>query len=135
MKHEEKYYIWSGNSIGGCPLEEASEQERIPSIIGFIVWCCPTSRVFIIKLWFSIWFHRYCVVIVFRYLWIYCDILYSYFWFLTIGIRALSLAGDCGQLFFIFADFFFSEKKKEDRDISEIFSIFLCKICRKGLYI
>jgi hypothetical protein len=46
MRHEEKYCIWSGSSIGGCPLEEASEQERIPSIIGSIVWCCPTSRVF-----------------------------------------------------------------------------------------
>jgi hypothetical protein len=45
MRHEEKYCIWSGSSIGGCPLEEASEQERIPSIIGSIVWCCPTSRV------------------------------------------------------------------------------------------
>jgi hypothetical protein len=44
MRHEEKYCIWSGSSIGGCPLEEASEQERIPSIIGSIVWCCPTSR-------------------------------------------------------------------------------------------
>jgi hypothetical protein len=83
MRHEEKYCIWSGSSIGGCPLEEASEQERIPSIIGSIVWCCPTSRVSIIKLWFSIWFHRSCVVIVFRYLWIYCDILYSGIWFLT----------------------------------------------------
>jgi len=45
MRHEEKYCIWSGSSIGGCPLEEASEQERIPSIIGSIVWCCPTLRV------------------------------------------------------------------------------------------
>jgi len=45
MGHEEKYCVWSGRSIGGCPLEEASEQERIPSIIGSIVWCCPTSRV------------------------------------------------------------------------------------------
>jgi hypothetical protein len=33
MRYEEKYYIWSDSSIGGCPLEEASEQERIPSII------------------------------------------------------------------------------------------------------
>jgi hypothetical protein len=33
MGHEENYYIWSGSSIGGCLLEEASEQERIPSII------------------------------------------------------------------------------------------------------
>jgi hypothetical protein len=37
MGYEEKYCIWSGISIGGCPLEEASEQERIPSIIGSIV--------------------------------------------------------------------------------------------------
>jgi hypothetical protein len=33
MRHEKKYCIWSGSAIGGCPLEEASEQERIPSII------------------------------------------------------------------------------------------------------
>jgi hypothetical protein len=37
MRYEEKYCVWSGSSIGGCPLEEASEQERIPSIIGSIV--------------------------------------------------------------------------------------------------
>jgi hypothetical protein len=37
----------AGSSIGGFPLEEASEQERIPSIIGSIVWCFPTSRVLI----------------------------------------------------------------------------------------
>jgi hypothetical protein len=59
MGHE-NYCIWSGSSIGGCPLEETSEQERIPSIIGSIigsiVWCCPTSRVSIIMLWFSILF-------------------------------------------------------------------------------
>jgi hypothetical protein len=29
MRHEENYCIWSSSSIGGCPLEEASEQERI----------------------------------------------------------------------------------------------------------
>jgi hypothetical protein len=45
MRHEEKYFIWSGSSIEGFPLEETSEHERIPSIIGSIVWCCPTSRV------------------------------------------------------------------------------------------
>jgi hypothetical protein len=33
MRYEEKYFIWSSSSIGGCPLEEASEEERIPSII------------------------------------------------------------------------------------------------------
>jgi hypothetical protein len=116
--------LWSGSSIGGCPLEEASEQERIPSIIVSIVWCCPTSRVSIIKLWFFIWFHRSCVVIVFRYLWIYCDILYSGIWFLTIGIRALSLAGVVGNYFY-FCRFFFSEQKKEGRDILEVFGTFL----------
>jgi hypothetical protein len=132
MRHEEKYCIWSGSSIGGCPLEEASEQERIPSIIGSIVWCCPTSRVSIIKLWFSIWFHISCVVIVFRYLWIYCDILYSGIWFLTSGIRALSLARHCGQIFFIFADFFFGEEKRGPRN-SQKFSVYFCeKFVEKG---
>jgi hypothetical protein len=43
--HEENYSIWSSNTIGGFPLEEASEHERISSIIGFIVWRCPTLRV------------------------------------------------------------------------------------------
>jgi hypothetical protein len=47
MGYEEKYCIWSDISIGGSPLEEASEQEMIPSIIGSIVWCFPTSRVLI----------------------------------------------------------------------------------------
>jgi hypothetical protein len=45
MGYEEKYCIWSGSSIRGYPLEEASEQERIPSIIGSIVWCSPTCKV------------------------------------------------------------------------------------------
>jgi hypothetical protein len=39
MGHEDNYCIVSCSSIGGCPLEEKSEQERIPSIIGSIVWC------------------------------------------------------------------------------------------------
>jgi hypothetical protein len=76
MGYEGKYCIWCGSSLGGIPLEEESEQERISSIIGSIVWCFPTSRVSIKKWWFSIWFHISYVVIVFRYLWIYCDILY-----------------------------------------------------------
>jgi len=33
MGYEEKYCIVSGRSIGGFPLEETSEQERITSII------------------------------------------------------------------------------------------------------
>jgi hypothetical protein len=47
MGYEEKYFIVSGISIGGFPLEEESEHERIPSIIGSTVWCFPTSRVFL----------------------------------------------------------------------------------------
>jgi hypothetical protein len=125
MRHEEKYCIWSGSSIGGCPLEEASEQERIPSIIGSIVWCCPTSRVYIIKLWFSIWFHISCVVIVFRYLWIYFDILYSGLWFLTIGIRALSLAGVVGN-YFLFLQIFFRRRKKRAVTFQK-FSVYFCE--------
>jgi hypothetical protein len=54
------------------------------------------------------------VVIIFVYL----------FRFLTSGIRALSLGRHCGQIFFIFADFF-SEKKKEGREILEVFGIFI----------
>jgi hypothetical protein len=129
MRHEEKYCIWSGSSIGGCPLEEASEQERIPSIIGSIVWCCPTSRVFSIS----------CVHVMVNGLWfilgiieVYLQIWYRY---LTSGIRALSLGIQLWATIFYFCRFFFSEKKKEGRDIPDIFSIFMCKICRKGLYI
>jgi hypothetical protein len=38
----------------------------------------------IINWWFSILFHISCVVIVFKYLWYYCSILYSDLWNLTI---------------------------------------------------
>jgi hypothetical protein len=47
-------------------------------------------------------------------------------WYLTSGIRALSLAELWAKFFFfIFADFFFSEKKKEGRDIPEIYVYFV----------
>jgi hypothetical protein len=36
-------------------------------------------------------------------------------WFLTSGIRALSLAGVVGKYFFIFADFFFGAEKRGPR--------------------
>jgi hypothetical protein len=45
MGHEENYFNVIYISIGGCPLEEASEEERIPSITRSIVWCFPTLRV------------------------------------------------------------------------------------------
>jgi hypothetical protein len=38
------------------------------------------------------------------------------------------LGRQCGQIFFIFADFFFREEKKEGRDIPEIFGIFCEKL-------
>jgi hypothetical protein len=58
MRHEEKYFIWSGSSIGGWPLEEASEQERIPSIIGvgaalvffFIIFTLHNFQIFILEI-------------------------------------------------------------------------------------
>jgi hypothetical protein len=45
------------------------------------------------------------------------------YWFLTSGIRALSLAGVVGK-YFLFLQIFFSEQKKEGRDIIEVFGIF-----------
>jgi hypothetical protein len=36
------------SSIGGCPLEEASDEEWIPSLKGSIVWCFPNLRVLVI---------------------------------------------------------------------------------------
>jgi hypothetical protein len=39
-------------------------------------------------------------------------ILVDLFRFLTSGIRALSLGRHCGQIFFIFADFFFGAEKR-----------------------
>jgi hypothetical protein len=61
-------------------------------------------------------------------LWIYCvfsicgDYISDLFWFLTIGIRALSLAGVVGNYFLFLQIFFFGE---EGRDIPDIFSIFM----------
>jgi hypothetical protein len=120
MRHEEKYCIWSGSSIGGCPLEEASEQERIPSIIGSIVWCCPTSRVYIIKLCFSILFF-----------YIFCgDFVFS-IGYLTSGIRALSRARVVGN-YFLFLQIFFRRRKKRAATFQK-FSVYFCtKFPEKG---
>jgi hypothetical protein len=65
----------------------------------------------IIKWWFSIFFHIYCVVIIFRYIWYYCSIFYSSIWNLTSGIRALSLAGSVGKYFYFLQIYFFRKKK------------------------
>jgi hypothetical protein len=127
MRHEEKYCIWSGSSIGGCPLEEASEQERIPSIIGSIVWCCPTSRVwYIIKCGF---FYLVCGSIVYS---VFVVIIFSdLVWFLTIGIRALSLAGVVGN-YFLFLQIFFRRRKKRAATF-QTFSVYFCaKFVEKG---
>jgi hypothetical protein len=48
------------------------------------------------KVWFFIWFHRSCGVIVFKYLWIYCDILYSGIWFLTLWHERMEHIGEKG---------------------------------------
>jgi hypothetical protein len=53
-------------------------------------------------------------------LWCFC----IRYWVLNNWYQSTFLGRSCGQLFFIFADFFL-EKKKEGRDIPDIFSIFL----------
>jgi hypothetical protein len=84
----------------------------------------------IIKCGFSILFHGSVVYSIFL-------VIYFVFslWYLTIGIRALSLAGIVGKYFYFFCRFIFSEKKKEGRDIPDDLCRFWCKICRNWLYI
>jgi hypothetical protein len=53
------------------------------------------------------------VVIVFRYIWYYCGIFYLGLWYLTSGIRELSLAAIVGNFFYFFCRFSFLEKKKK----------------------
>jgi hypothetical protein len=50
--------------------------------------------------------------ILFRYLYIYCDILYSGIWFLTSGIRELSLAKEREKKTFLFCIIFLGKKKR-----------------------
>jgi hypothetical protein len=52
MENEQKYFNVSVNSIVGFSLEEASEQEIIPSIIEFIVCCFLTIGVWYNKVVF-----------------------------------------------------------------------------------
>jgi hypothetical protein len=122
MRHEEKYCIWSGISKGGFPLEEASEQERIPSIIGSIVWCCPTSRVLIITkcgfFYIALWI--YCVFSI-------CgDYICRSIQVLNKWYQSTLLGQTLWTYIFYFCRFFFPEKKKEGHDILEVFGIFLC---------
>ena len=53
-------------------------------------------------------------------------------WFLTSGIRALSLGRHCGQIFFIFADFFFRRRKKRAKTFSKFSVYFHEKFVEKG---
>jgi hypothetical protein len=53
-------------------------------------------------------------------------------WFLTIGIRALSLGRHCGKIFFIFADFFFRSRKKRATTFSKFLVYFYEKFAKKG---
>ena len=116
--------MWRSSSIGGCPLEEASEQERNPSIIGSNGWCFPTSRVSIIKLCFYILlFYIYCGDFVFS------------LWFLTSGIRALSLGRHNGKIFFIFADFFFRSRKKGPRHSRSFHYISVKNLQKRVVYL
>jgi hypothetical protein len=55
----------------------------------------------------------------------YGSIVYSGIWFLTSGIRALSLGKHCGQIFFIFADFFFGAEKRGPRHSRRFWYIYV----------
>jgi hypothetical protein len=111
MGYEEKYCIWSMNLIRRNPLEEASEHERIPSIIGSIVWCFPTSRVFYNK-----------VVVVYIVSYIVCGdyihISLVLLWYFVFRYLVLNnwylitfLGWKCGKIFLFFADLFFRKKR------------------------
>jgi hypothetical protein len=64
--------------------------------------------------------------------WYYCGILYSGIWYLTSGIRALSLAGSVGKFFFFFLQIFFSEKKKRVATFQMIYVGFGEKFAKNG---
>jgi hypothetical protein len=59
---------------------------------------------------------------------------YLQIWFryLTSGIRALSLGRHCGQIFFIFADFFFRRRKKRAATFLKFLVYFCAKFVEKG---
>jgi hypothetical protein len=80
----------------------------LPYLKGFLLIKCGFFYIACGSIVYSVF-----VVIIFAYL----------FRFLTIGIRALSLVGVVGK-YFLFLQIFFSEQKKEGRDIIEVFSIF-----------
>jgi hypothetical protein len=56
-------------------------------------------------------------------------------WFLTSGIRALSLGRHCGQIFFIFADFFFREEKRGKRHSRSFRYIFVQNLYKMVVYL
>jgi hypothetical protein len=61
-------------------------------------------------------------------------IFYSYIWFLTSGIRALSLARSVGNFFFFFLHIF-SEKKKRDATFWTIYVYFCAKFAEMVVYL
>jgi hypothetical protein len=75
------------------------------------------------------------VVILFRYIWIYFDILYSGIWFLTSGTRALSLANIVGKYFVFLQIFFSKKKKKKDAKFSEVLGIYIYEKIVEKCYI
>jgi hypothetical protein len=62
--------------------------------------------------------------------WIYCDILYSGLWFLTIGIRALSRAGVVGN-YFLFLQIFFFRRRKKRAATFQTFSVYFVQNLQK----
>jgi hypothetical protein len=66
------------------------------------------------------------------FLYIYCGAFVFSIWILTSGIRALSLGRHCGQIFFIFADFFFRRRKKRAAKFQNFLVYFCEKFVEKG---
>jgi hypothetical protein len=85
MGYEEKYFIWSGRSIAEAPSKRQVNKKN-PLYGVALPQGFSYNKVVVFIL-----FHISCVVIVFRYIWYYCGILYSDLWYLTSGIRALSV--------------------------------------------
>jgi hypothetical protein len=102
----------------------------IHSIIGSIVWCFPTSRVFII-------IKEILHIFVLYILWFFVFSL----WYLTIGIKELFLVGIVGNFVFSVCNFFWIYiyfwifEENEDRDILDDLYIFMCQIFKQWLYI
>ena len=134
MRHEDNYCIWSWSSLGGFPLKEASKQERIHSIIGSIVWCVHTLRV---------WYNKVVVFYIVPYILcgdciqISSDLLW-YFLFRYLVLNKWYQSTFLGQTLwaniFYFYRFFFGEEKKGSRHFRKFQYIFVNNLQKRVVY-